>query len=334
MHYILSLRSNVVIGLFLFFSINSFCQVKDSLSLFKPSPHLNQKRLNLAIGTAAITYTGFSIGLYHTWYKQYPSEGFHFFNDWNEWQNVDKVGHIYSAHIQASLLFKSAKWTGLNESKSILWASLLSGVSQTTIEIMDAFSSQWGFSVADFGANLAGIGLFASQQKAWKDQRMVMKVSSWPNDYNAVYDQYDFSNITRSAFGNRANQLYGSGYVERYLKDYNAQTLWLSANIKSFFPNAPTPSWLNIAVGYGAENMLGGFKNEWNLESDQFISVDQEIFPRYQQFYLAFDVDFNRINTRSPFLKSVFSLLNLLKAPSPAIEINSLGELRYHLVFL
>lgn len=334
MHYILTRRSNAIIGLFLFFSFNSFCQVKDSLSFFEPSPHLNQKRLHFAIGSAAITYTGFSIGLYQTWYRQYPSESFHFFNDWNEWQNVDKAGHIFSAHMQASLLYKSARWTGLSESESVLWASVLSGISQSTIEVMDAFSSQWGFSVSDFGANLAGIGLFAAQQKAWQDQRIIMKVSNWPNDYESIFHDRSINEISLLDFTSRADQLYGTQYPERYLKDYNAQTIWISANINSFFPEAPTPSWLNLAVGYGAANMLGGFKNEWSLESDQFISIDEVSFPRHQQFYLALDVDFNRIKTRSPFLKTMFSLLNLLKAPSPAIEINSLGEFRFHLVFL
>ena len=42
------------------------------------------------------------------------------------------------------------------------------------------------------------------------------------------------------------------------LKDYNAQTYWFSANLKSFFPEIKFTAWLNVAVGYGAEGMFGG----------------------------------------------------------------------------
>ncbi len=329
----LARRSNAIIGLFLFLTFNSFCQKNDTLSFFQPAEALDPPRLRLAIGTAALSYTGFSLGLYHSWYKQYPTSSFHLFDDWGEWANVDKAGHIYSAHMQASLLYKASRWTGLDESSSILWASILSGVSMTTVELMDGFSTQWGFSIYDTGANLIGIGLFAGQQKQWQEQRLIMKVSSWPNDYSEQYRDAQITTISEQTFLSRSESLYGSHFAEQYLKDYNAQTIWLSANVRSFFPEAPLPSWLNVAAGYGAEHMLGGFENQWS-ESDQQLTLDPELFPRHQQFYLALDVDFSRIKTESPFLKTVFSLLNVLKAPSPAIEINSLGELQFHLIFL
>ena len=47
------------------------------------------------------------------------------------------------------------------------------------------------------------------------------------------------------------------------LKDYNGQTYWLSANLKSFFPGSNIPPWLNVAIGYGADGMFGGFENKW-----------------------------------------------------------------------
>jgi len=328
-----ALRSNAIIGLFLFLTFNSFCQNKDNLSFFTPAEKLDNKRLQVVVGTAAFSYTGLSIALYHAWYRKYPSSSFHFFNDWGEWNNVDKAGHIFSSHMQASLLYKSAKWTGLNESKSILWASVLSGVSMTTVELMDAFSNQWGFSVYDSGANLMGIGLFVTQQIAWREQRIVMKVSGWPNDYNGMYSKSQINSISKLDFVARNENLYGSHLAEQVLKDYNSQTIWLSANLKSFFPQSPFPSWLNIAAGYGAENMLGGYYNKWST-SDQQITINPEVFPRYQQYYLALDVDFSRIKTQSPFLKTVLSVLNVLKAPTPAIELNSLGEVQFHLIFL
>ena len=38
------------------------------------------------------------IGLNAEWYAKYPRSGFHFFNDYAEWLQVDKVGHAFSAY--------------------------------------------------------------------------------------------------------------------------------------------------------------------------------------------------------------------------------------------
>ena len=55
------------------------------------------------------------------------------------------------------------------------------------------------------------------------------------------------------------------------LKDYNGQTYWLSANLKSFFKKSNVPTWLNISVGYGAEGMFGATENIWMDNNGNFI---------------------------------------------------------------
>ncbi|HVZ98292.1 MAG TPA: hypothetical protein VG847_15520, partial [Chitinophagaceae bacterium] len=40
-------------------------------------------------GVSAIT----TLGLQYLWYKKFPHSRFHFFNDNNEWLNMDKIGH-------------------------------------------------------------------------------------------------------------------------------------------------------------------------------------------------------------------------------------------------
>ena len=115
------------------------------------------------------------------------------------------------------------------------------------------------------------------------------------------------------------------------LKDYNAQTYWLSANIKSFFPNSKWPSWLNIAVGYGADGMFGGFENKWTDESGN--EVTRYDIPRVRQFYLAPDVDFTKIKTRSKFLRTTFELLNSFKFPAPTIMIDSKGKFKAYAIY-
>src|SRR3712207_8632374 len=47
---------------------------------------------------------------------------------------------------------------------------------------------------------------------------------------------FPYTTLFRSDLNMRANDLYGSSFAERMIKDYNGQTYWLSANLKSFMP--------------------------------------------------------------------------------------------------
>ena len=297
---------------------------------FTPPDTLNKKRFNLALTSSSLIYTGFSIGLYNTWYKQYPQTKFHLFNDWNEWNNMDKAGHLYTSYFQGVLCYKGAKWTGLAEDKSILVGAICGSLFQTTIEMMDGFSEKWGFSLTDMAANVAGVGAFVAQQKAWGEQRINLKVSSWPQNYSSE-ELFSVSGMNTTTLEARAAELFGDSYSESFLKDYNAQIVWASFNLKSFMnKDSGIPDWLNVAVGYGSENMYGGFENEWLLENDDRFVVDEIAYPNYKQYYLGLDVDLTRIKVKSPFLRSVLSILNIFKLPLPAIEYNSLGQFKVH----
>lgn len=169
------------------------------------------------------------------------------------------------------------------------------------------------------GANLFGSGLFIAQELGWKEQRIQYKFSFHRNDYN------------EPQLEQRADQLYGKPWYERMLKDYNAQTYWFSGNLKSFFPKSDLPDWLNVAVGYGADGMFGGFENKWVdvLGND----VTRYDIPRKRQFYLAPDIDFTKIKTKSKFLRTAFSFLNAFKCPAPALMIDSKGKFKAHAIY-
>ncbi|MFQ3306343.1 MAG: hypothetical protein ACI9K4_001412, partial [Polaribacter sp.] len=53
----------------------------------------------------------------------------------------------------------------------------------------------------------------------------------------------------------------------------------------------------------------------------------------YRQFYLSLDIDLTKVNTNSKFLKSVFSVINFIKIPSPTLEINTKGQLKFHYLY-
>ena len=154
------------------------------------------------------------------------------------------------------------------------------------------------------------------------------------SSYPKRYPEFDVvgSQGTVMTLQERADHLFGTSLPERYLKDYNAQVYWASFNVNSFLPEGNKwPSWLNLALGYGADNMFGGFENRWE-DAGEVFEVDQELFPRIHQFYLGFDLDLTRIKTDNHFLKGLLSIFNIFKAPSPAIEVNSRGEFTFHIL--
>lgn len=298
------------------------------LAFFEISPEYSKKRFTAVTTFTGATFTTFSIGLYNVWYKQFEQEGFHLFNDWNEWNNMDKAGHVYTAYVQSSLCYQGAKWTGLSENKSILSGIICGGLFQTTVEVMDGFSSGWGFSIPDFSANIIGLGAFATQQYLWGEQRIRLKISSAPITYS---DALILSSTGQStSLEDRASDLFGQNPLTALLKDYNAQTVWASFNISSFLKDETKfPKWLNIAVGYGSENMFGGFENVWSDDNNGFYDISRD-YPRYQQIFISPDIDLTHIKVKNHFLRSLLYGLNSFKIPAPALEITSDGRVIFH----
>lgn len=292
---------------------------------------INKKRQNLILYGGSAIYGGLSTGLYLTWYKKYDQRNFHFFDDAGEWRDMDKAGHVFSAYLQSDFMYQSLKWAGVTEKKSIFYGALAGMAFQTTIEVMDGFSSEWGFSAADMLSNVAGVSSFVLQQKHWGEQRIRFKMSSWPKKYSTDLFTSE-TGLFETSIQARSETLFGNNFQERFLKDYNAQTIWLSVNPSSFMDTKKFPEWLAIAVGYSAENMFGGYSNSWEI-NDENIIIDPVLYPRYSQFILALDYDLSKIKTKSPFLKTVLGALNGIKFPAPAIEYNTLNEFRFYLVF-
>jgi hypothetical protein len=265
----------------------------------------NKRRFALVVSTEAALYTGSLIGLNELWYKDYPRSSFHFFNDNSEWLQMDKIGHATTAYYVGRIGVGFMKWTGVSRKKAIWYGGMLGSLYQSTIEIMDAYSSEWGFSVGDFAANTIGSLLCVGQELAWDDQRIVLKYS-----------------FQQSRYAYYRPELLGKNLKENVLKDYNGQTYWLSVNPASFMSKETRfPKWLNVAFGYGAEGMTGGEFNPPYIDG----SGNQIYFDRYRQYYLSLDVDLTRIKTKSRFLKTIFYGIGFIKIPAPALEFSKYG---------
>ncbi|MGZ3863569.1 MAG: DUF2279 domain-containing protein [Bacteroidia bacterium] len=257
------------------------------------------------LSTEGAVAAGSLVYLNQQWYKPYATEEFHLFNDDNEWLQMDKCGHAFTTYNTARFLMQSANRIGFTRGQSRMIGGWSAFGYMAAIEFMDGFSSGWGFSWGDMAANFGGTMLAVSQDAFWNEQRISLKFSFHQSRYAAY----------------RPNLL-GNTLSEQILKDYNGQTYWFSINISSFLKKENKfPKWINIALGYGAEGMVSGDNNYTiSLANGEIIGNN-----RYRKYLLSLDVDLTKIQTKSRFLKNVFSVFNCFKVPFPALEFNKNG---------
>jgi hypothetical protein len=91
----------------------------------------NKKRVRIVAAANIIGYGATMIGLYSIWYKDYPQTKFHTFNDMDEWLQIDKIGHAYSAYAAGKLSMEMWRWTGIDRKKRI-WIGGMSGAAYQT----------------------------------------------------------------------------------------------------------------------------------------------------------------------------------------------------------
>ena len=292
-----------------FFVFQSVLAQNSFDNFLKPSDSLNKKRQNSVFVTETVLASGALIGLNQLWYADYPKSDFHFINDNAQWMQMDKVGHLYSSYQIGRLGAEALNWTGANQNKQLIYGASLGFVFLTAVEVLDGFSEEWGASMGDVAANASGTALYVSQELIWKEQRVIPKFSFHTTQYP-----------------NYRPDLLGSSIQEQMLKDYNGQTYWFSANLYSFAKKSKIPKWLNVALGYGAEGMIGENDDQKTL----IFPIKQE---KYRQFYLSLDLNLTKINTKSHFLKTIFSVLNTVKIPAPTLEYSPQRGFKFYALY-
>lgn len=272
----------------------------------------NQKiPVSKAIGYTAAYYGGSMYVLGKTWYRGRELVPFHFYNDNQGWLQVDKFGHAFGAYVYSYLGFHYLLSAGLTRNEALWYGATLGFILQTPIEIMDGIHEGYGFSAGDMVANFMGSALVFGQELAFHDQVMKFKFS-----------------YSETGYARRANGYLGTTTLNRILKDYNAQTYWLSVPVNKFMQLEKIPGWLSLAVGYGANGMYGEFEN-----ITEYRGVSLPEATRYRQFFLSPDIDWTRIKTESGFLKTLFTALNFVKFPFPALEYNTKEKLKGHWLY-
>ena len=246
--------------------------------------------------------SGAILYLKHEWYHDKKRVPFHFYNDFKGWNQVDKLGHFYVSYLESNVGYSILKKFKFSEKKALYFGGFQGLILETPIEFLDAYHKGWGFSVSDMVANTLGSVFFIMQQKIFNEQLIKPKLS-----------------FSKSIYASEANGLLGKkSLISQFVYDYNGYTYWFSFSPYKIFKFKKVPKWLNLAIGYGANGMLGEFENKSMYKGKEIPS-----FKRYRQFYLSLDIDFSKIRTKSRFVNKIFDGLSYIKIPLPTLELSN-----------
>lgn len=280
-------------------------RIKEAIKAFVQSfssPEVSSTRIRFVLLFSLFIYAALLIALAFAWYsRQWATSGFHFFNDAAEWKQMDKFAHCFWSFQISAIVTRLLLWTRLPDRTAFITGTLLGFLFVSSIEIPDGFSSDYGASIFDILANLAGCTIFLGQ-RLW-----LGKINLWPK-----------VSFHPTVFAPLRPAMLGDGLLEEILKDYNGQTFWYSLNLKFL----RMPSWLAIAVGVGAEGMLYGrdYQNEMvNLSP-------------YRKYFLSIDINPAGIKTSSRFARMLLSVFTIIKLPAPTLEFSTKG-IRFHPIY-
>ena len=291
------IKLNLLLFSIFLFVTNGFSQSKFN-SFLKPSDTLNISRRNSVIIFESVVFVGGIIQLNKIFNKDHFSSNCTFINDNSTCLQMDKAAHIFTSYQVGNMSYNLLNWAGVSKKNKLIYGAGMGFVFLSTAEVIDGFSKDSNASYGDIIANAGGTSFFVFQDLLWDEQRIVPKFSFHSS-------QFISSNIKTM-----------KTQIE---SEFDGQTFWLSANIHSFFKKSKVPKFLNIAIGYGVENLDNS-------------SLNTNVEP-YRQLFLSLDVDLTRIKTRSHFLKTLFSVFNTIKVPSPTIEFSRNNQIKGHFIY-
>ncbi len=273
------------------------------------SSRVNKPRLAIALGTQASVLIGGMAWLNYVWYDGREKLGFHFYTtDAKGYLQIDKLGHGFGAYQESLISYQSLRWAGLKKKTALFIAAPMGLILQTPIEVFDAMYDGYGFSTNDMIANFTGSAVFTLQEVFWNEQIIKPKFSFSPSPYR----QYHPRKL-------------GETPAKSFFLDYNAHTYWLSFPAQKVLFTNKVPNWLNFAVGYSANGMIGEFENATDYNGTPIPHFD-----RYRQFLFSVDVDLTKIKSRYSGVRTLLDAVNRIKIPAPTLEINRIDGLKFH----
>lgn len=247
-------------------------------------PFLQKINYKILAGIGAVYLgTGIEINIYqhNAWWSS-DRTSFHLQNDWVYALWLDKVGHFYAATLLAHTFSAGLEAGNVSLEQSAIYGSVLGMAFQLYVEVEDGFGAQWGFSPGDAYSDVLGSGYALAQYYYPFLKNFQFKFSYYPSL--------------------KMREGLHKGIA---IDDYEGQKYWLSMKMKNLLPQSIAeywPSFLDLAVGMGVENLNGRGGGQ-------------------QEFYIALDFDAESIPLYGKGWQFIKNTLNYFHFPMPGIRI-------------
>jgi hypothetical protein len=259
------------------------------------------KIINIGVPSTAVISL---VGINEVWYKNYARSDFHFFDDLKEWNGMDKIGHActsYQLNKVSHSLFKKN-----NIKKPLLKSSVYTFGYMLGVELLDGYSTEWGFSIYDVIGNGLGTMLYTFQERKFKNQPFKIKFSSH-----------------KSTYASCRPSLLGENRLQQILKDYNGQTYWLTFNYNELWnKRIKLFDYIDFAFGYSIDGFTGGHNNP-EISSCNCLINDCNNLKRTSQFIFSVDLNTSKIKNKHPILGKFLLPFDIVKIPFPAFILNN-----------
>lgn len=219
------------------------------------------------------------------WYSDYERTRFHWHDDFDNWAQQDKLGHLAASWHLARAFGAFGRWSGLSRRRAGLYGGLMSFAFESQIEVLDGFSEGWGASWADIAFNAAGAAM-GGMQAAYPELEVVtLKFSYHRSPY---YDE-------------------GASLAGNLLKDYDGQSYWLVVRPADLGVSG-WPRWLGLTVGAGADGLA------------RALPTPEQ--PHRREWYVGPDLDLLRaVAWPRPWMRTAAEVLSFVRLPAPALQL-------------
>ena len=105
----------------LFLGVYSFSFAQSSVNKFlKPSDSLNTSRRNAVVISETSIGAATLIGLNSLWYSDYPRSKFNTTDDFNQWMQMDKIGHMFTSYQLGRVGADVLQWSGVSKKEQLI----------------------------------------------------------------------------------------------------------------------------------------------------------------------------------------------------------------------
>ena len=214
---------------------------------------------------------------------------FHISNDPPYAMHIDKFSHFYGSMAGASLMTYGYERAGLSSETSAWLGAALTFAPGIAIEMEDARHGEdpeYGFSPGDLGGDILGSSLPILRYYFPIVNRFQAKLSIWPS------------------------AAYRTGIYKSIADDYESQYYWLCFDLHDV---TLLPSWLNVAFGFSAENLL-------RPSNGLGYQIPPPSGTPYTDVYFGPDINLSGLPIHGAFWDALTSVIAYVRIPLPALQ--------------